>query len=119
MCDAGSSMEFGLFIMMIRLLAKEKSMAARKTEAAAGTFLELLQQQIEFLEDEDYAYTELLIFTKGDGEPWEFVKGSELQIDEEQGILVGRDGPTDEQDNEGVPEYVIRLDAIVGSQLIA
>jgi hypothetical protein len=92
-------------------------MSRQRTGATAGTFLELLQQQIDFLQSDDYGYTHLLIYTAGDDEPWTFMRESELKIEEEQGVLVGRDGPSEEYDNEGVPEYLIRLDAIVGSQL--
>jgi hypothetical protein len=93
-------------------------MAARKTDANANGFVELLQQQIDTLQGGEYEYKHLDIYTAGADEPWTFSPGSELDIDAEQGILVARDGPSDEWGNEGVPEYVIRLDAIVGSQLV-
>lgn len=93
-------------------------MALKKTEPAAETFVELLRQQIEFLEQGEYEYQYLYIYTAGSDEPWVFGYGAELDIREEQGLLVARDGPSDEQGSEGVPEYVIRLNAIVGSQLV-
>jgi hypothetical protein len=93
-------------------------MARQRTEATAGTFLELLQQQIDFLQSEDYGYKQLLIYTAGADEPWTFDPEDELDIRAMQGLLVARDGPSDEEGNEDVPEYVIRLDAIVGSQLV-
>jgi hypothetical protein len=55
--------------------------------------------------------------TVGDSVPWNFDCGSELDIRAEQGLLVARDGPSDDEGNEDVPEYVIRLDHIVGSRL--
>ena len=38
----------------------------------------------------------------------------------ETGVLVVRDGPTDEDghDNADVPEYVFRLDSVVACQLV-
>ncbi len=81
-------------------------------------FVELLCQQIETLQSGEYEYERLDIYTKGSDEPWSFDHGSELDIRPEQGVLVARDGPSNEKGNEDVPEYVIRLDAIVGSQLV-
>ncbi len=99
-------------------MEKEKSMAVKKTEPAAETFVELLRQQIDILQQGVYEYQHLCIYTAGSDEPWIFDTGAELDIREEQGLLVARDGPSDEQGSEGVPEYVIRLNAIVGSQLV-
>jgi hypothetical protein len=93
-------------------------MARRSATATAGTFLELLQEQIDFLQNDDYEYTQLLIWTAGTDEPWTFGPEHELDICAEQGQLLARDGPSDDLGNEDVPEYLIRLDAIVGSQLV-
>ena len=40
-------------------------MAARKTEATASSFVELLQQQIDILQGGIYEYTHLNIYTAG------------------------------------------------------
>ncbi len=93
-------------------------MEVQKTVSAVETFVELLRQQIATLQNDEYEYTHLDIYTAGTEVPWRFDFGSELEIDTEQGLLVARDGSSDELGNEGVPEYVIRLDAIVGSQLV-
>ncbi len=93
-------------------------MTARGSIQAGESFVELLRQQIEFLQDEEYDYEGLDVYTTGSDEPWSFDRGSELEIHEEQGLLIARDGPSEEQGNEDVPEYVIRLNAIVGSQLV-
>jgi hypothetical protein len=97
---------------------KEKTMAARESKPAGDSFVELLRQQIEILQGGEYEYERLEIYTAGSDEPWSFDVESELVLHAEQGILVARDGPSDEEGNEDVPEYVIRLDAIVGSQLV-
>jgi hypothetical protein len=91
---------------------------AKKLESTAGSFVELLQQQIDTLQGGEYEYESLNIYTAGADVPWQFGPEDELQIDAKQGVLVARDGPSDDQGNEDVPEYVIRLDAIVGSQLV-
>jgi hypothetical protein len=93
-------------------------MAARESKPAGESFVELLRQQIEFLQDGEYEYESLDVYTTGSDEPWSFDVGSVLEIHEEQGLLIARDGPSEEQGNEDVPEYVIRLTAIVGSQLV-
>ncbi len=93
-------------------------MGRQRREATAGTFLELLQEQIDLLQSGDYGYSQLEVYTAGAADPWTFGPEDELDIRAEQGLLVARDGPSDEQGNEDVPEYVIRLDAIVGSQLV-
>ncbi len=93
-------------------------MAARESKPAEETFVELLRQQIEFLQDGEYEYESLNIYTMGSDEPWSFDVDAELEINEKQGLLIARDGPSEELGSEGVPEYVIRLSAIVGSQLV-
>jgi hypothetical protein len=97
---------------------KEKTMGAKKPEPTPGSFVELLQQQIDILQGGIYEYTHLNVYTAGTDDPWPFSWEDELEIHAEQGILVARDGPSDEEGNEGIPEYVTRLDAIVGSQLV-
>jgi hypothetical protein len=98
--------------------AKEKTVGAKKPETTASRFVELLQQQIEILRGGEYEYEYIDIYTAGADVPWRFGPEDELQIDAAQGVLVARDGPSNEEGNEHVPEYVIRMDAIVGSQLV-
>ncbi len=100
------------------LPGKEKTVSAKKTEPVAETFVELLRQQFETLQSDDYEYTRLDIYTTGSDEPWSFGPSIEWAIHEKEGLLVARDGPSDELGAEGIPEYVIRLHAIVGSQLV-
>lgn len=82
------------------------------------TFLGLLREQIKILQSGDYEYTALHIYTAGMSYPWIFRNEDQYKIDEDNGYLVYRDGPTAEYNNEGVPEYLIRIDAIVGTQLV-
>jgi hypothetical protein len=93
-------------------------MVARGSKPTEDSFVELLRQQIDILQGGEYEYERLDIYTAGADEAWPFEPGAELEIHEEQGLLVARDGPSEEQGNEDVPEYVIRLNAIVGSQLV-
>jgi hypothetical protein len=51
---------------------KEKSMAVKKIEPAAETFVELLRQQIDILQQGEYEYQHLYIYTAGSDEPWVF-----------------------------------------------
>jgi hypothetical protein len=53
-------------------------------------------------------------------EAWEFSAEDEFDFHPDSGVLIVRDGPTDESghDNAEVPEYVFRLEALVASQLV-
>jgi hypothetical protein len=93
-------------------------MSPQKPKPGADGFVELLRQQIETLQSGEYGYSQLDIYTAGTEEPWTFGPEDELDIRAEQGLLVARDGPSDEEGNEDVAECVIRLDAIIGSQLV-
>jgi hypothetical protein len=91
---------------------------ARKV--CSDTFLYQFEDQLRALRDKDYAYTSLQLYVAGIPEPWEFVAEDEFEFHESTGVLVVRDGPTDEtgHDNAEVPEYVFRLDAIVATRLV-
>jgi hypothetical protein len=91
---------------------------ARKVTST--TFRHEVERQLMSLRDPDYAYEGLLVYVAGIPEPWKFVAADELEFHEDTGVLVARDGPTDENghDNAEVPEHVFRLDAIVATQLV-
>ena len=69
---------------------------------------------------EEYSYSALHVYVAGVPEPWVFEPDDEFKFNEESGLLIVRDGPTDEDNNDNaeVPEYVFRLDAIVATQLV-
>ena len=69
----------------------------------------LRAQQIEFLQDGEYEYDGMNFYPMGSDEPWSFYLYAELEIIEKHGLLIARDGPSEELGSEGVPEYVIRL----------
>lgn len=91
---------------------------ARKTLSL--TFVEQIREQLAYLCDPEYNYRTLQLYLMGQPAPWEFVPGDEFEFHEDTGVLIVRDGPTDEDghDNADVPEYVFRLDAIVATQLV-
>lgn len=72
--------------------------------------------QIDLLRNEEYGYDELRVYVCGIGEPWVFGPDDEFEFDGDE-LLVIRDGPTEEQENEGVPEYVFPLRHVVATHL--
>lgn len=89
-----------------------------KGKAPSETFVGQVEQQLEFLRDEDCTYSALHVYVAGVPEPWVFEPDDDFNFNEESGLLIVRDGPTDTYDNAEVPEYVFRLDAIVATQLV-
>jgi hypothetical protein len=91
-----------------------------KDKAPSETFVGQVKQQLEFLRDDEFSYSALHVYVAGVPEPWEFESDDEFDFNEEASLLIVRDGPTDEDnnDNADVPEYVFRLDAIVATQLV-
>lgn len=91
---------------------------ARKTLCL--TFIEQIREQLAYLRDPEYNYHTLHVYLTGQSTPWEFNPGDEFEFHEDTGVLIVRDGPTDEDghDNAEVPEYVFRLDAIIATQLV-
>jgi hypothetical protein len=91
---------------------------ARKV--TSSTFLHEIKRQLLSLRDPDYAYEALLVYVAGISKPWKFVAQDELEFHEDTGVMIARDGPTDENghDNAEIPENVFRLDAIVATQLV-
>ena len=59
-------------------------------------FIEHLQQQLTYLRDEEYGYRALQLHVSGIAQPWIFQAHDEFEFHEETGVLIVRDGPTDE-----------------------
>lgn len=91
-----------------------------KGNVSPATFVGHVEQQLKFLRDGEYGYSALHVYVTGVPDPWVFERDDEFVFNEESGLLIVRDGPTDEDncDNADVPEYVFRLDAIVAAQLV-
>lgn len=81
------------------------------------SFESLLQCQIDYLQNEDYAYENLTLFIDGCAKGIGFTYEDTFEVDTDAGTLVIRDGPTDESDNDEVPEHIFRLAKIIASQL--
>ena len=84
------------------------------------TFTQQMKDQLRYLRDPYYAYHGIHVFVSGVPEPWQFAANDDFEFHDEAGVLIVRDGPTDEEghDNADVPEYVFRLDAVVATQLV-
>jgi hypothetical protein len=84
------------------------------------SFADHMKAQLGFLRNPDYVYEALQVYVAGIDEPWEFTASDEFDFHEDTGVLIVRDGPTDEDghDNADVPEYVFRFDSIVATQLV-
>jgi hypothetical protein len=91
---------------------------ARKT--LSSTFVDEIQRQLTYLRDPQFRYRALQVYVAGVDGPWEFAGGDEFEFHDDTGVLIVRDGPSDEegQANEEVPEYVYRLVSIVAAQLV-
>ncbi len=83
---------------------------------AETAFVAKIREQIAFLRDEEYAYMEMHVYVSGIAEPWVFGPDDEFDFDGEE-ILVVRLGPTSENENQGVPEYVFPLRQVVATEL--
>jgi hypothetical protein len=83
------------------------------TEAA---FVGKIREQVKLLRDDEYAYDELRVYVSGIAEPWVFGPDDEFDFDGDE-VLVVRVGPTEEQENEGVPEYVFPLRHVVATEV--
>jgi hypothetical protein len=85
-----------------------------------STFVEEIKRQLNYLRDAQYAYRSMQLYVAGVEAPWEFEATDEFEFHEDTGVLIVRDGPTGQGglDNEEVPEYVFRLEAIVAAQLV-
>jgi hypothetical protein len=91
---------------------------ARKT--LSSTFVDEIRRQLGFLRDGGFTYRALQLHVGGVDGPWEFAAGDEFEFHEDTGVLIVRDGPSDDKGhaNEDVPEYVFRIESIVAAQLV-
>jgi hypothetical protein len=83
---------------------------------AETAFIAKVREQVAFLRDEEYTYNELRVYVSGIAEPWVFGPDDEFQFDGEE-VLVVRGGPTEEHENEGVPEYAFPLRHVVATEM--
>ncbi len=84
--------------------------------AAEKAFVAKVREQVEFLQDEEYSYDELRVYVSGIVEPWVFGPADEFEFDGDE-VLVVRVGPTEEHQNEEVPEYAFPLRHVVATEL--
>jgi hypothetical protein len=83
---------------------------------AETAFLAKVREQIALLRTDAYNYDELRVYVSGIAEPWVFGPDDEFEFDGDE-VLVVRDGPAREHENEGVPEYVFPLRQVVATEL--
>lgn len=83
---------------------------------AETAFVAKVREQIEFLQNEEYAYDQLRVYVSGIAEPWVFGPDDEFEFDGDE-VLVVRDGPTQEHENREMPEYVFPLRHVVATEL--
>ena len=87
-------------------------------EYRAESLIDLIQKQVKhYLKNDEYGYEELKVYVKGDPDPFELGYEDEFRFDLDKGLLIVTQGPTDPNENKGVPEIVILLEAIVATQL--
>jgi hypothetical protein len=79
-------------------------------------FIAKVREQVAFLRDDEYAYNELHVYVSGIAEPWVFGPSDEFEFDGDQ-VLVVRVGPSEQYENEDVPEYVFPLRLVVATEL--
>jgi hypothetical protein len=91
-------------------------MGARSVPTDEAAFVAKIREQIRILRAGEHNYDELRVYVSGIAEPWVFGRDDEFVFDGEA-VLVVRDGPTEEQENEGVPEYIFPLRHIVATEL--
>jgi hypothetical protein len=83
---------------------------------AETEFVAKVRQQVEILQDEEYAYDQLRVYVSGIADPWVFGPADEFEFDGDE-VLVVTVGPTEEHENEEVPEYVFPLRHVVATEL--
>lgn len=79
-------------------------------------FVAKIREQIEILRHEHYNYDELRVYVSGIAEPWVFGPVDEFEFDGDD-VLVVREGPTAQHENEEVPEYAFPLRHVVATEL--
>lgn len=83
---------------------------------AETAFVGKVREQIEFLQNDMYNYDELRVYVSGIAEPWVFGPADEFEFDGDE-VLVVREGPTKENENEEVPEHAFPLRHVVATEL--
>jgi hypothetical protein len=84
------------------------------TDEAA--FVAKVREQIRILRAGGNNYDELRVYVSGIADPWVFGPDDEFEFDGEA-VLVVRDGPAAEMENEEMPEYVFPLRHVVATEL--
>jgi hypothetical protein len=83
---------------------------------AETAFVAKVREQIEYLQNDEYNYDQLRVYVSGIARPWVFGRADEFEFDGDE-VLVVRVGPTDENENQEVPEYVFPVKHIVATEL--
>jgi hypothetical protein len=78
-------------------------------------FIKKVREQINILTGKGHAYNQLHVYVSGIAEPWVFGPADEFEFGDE--VLIVREGPSKEVENEGVPEYVFPLRHVVATEL--
>jgi hypothetical protein len=91
-------------------------MGAKSTTVDEAAFVAKVREQVRLLRGGGNNYDQLRVYVSGIADPWVFGPDDEFEFDGEA-VLVVRDGPTAEMENEEVPEYVFPLRHIVATEL--
>jgi hypothetical protein len=91
-------------------------MGARSVPTDEAAFVAKIREQIRILRAGEHNYDQLRVYVSGIADPWVFGPDDEFEF-EGEAVLVVRDGPTAEMENEEVPEYVFPLRHIVATEL--
>jgi len=88
-------------------------------QTVEAAFVAKVREQVDLLKQGGHNYDQLNVYVSGIDDPWEFGPADEFEFefvgDE---VLVVRDGPMEEHQNEGVPEYVFPLRHVVATELV-
>jgi hypothetical protein len=98
--------------------SSDRSLRRCEDDIMHEALVQQIKKQLEFLQDERYGYSALHVYVAGVADPWIFGPDDEFDWDNAgAGFLIVREDPNSWY-NAGVPENVIRLAAIVGTQLV-
>jgi hypothetical protein len=81
-----------------------------------AVFVAKIREQLRFLKNQEYGYDELRVYASGIAEPWVFGPADEFEFEGDT-LLVVRVGPTQENENQEVPEHVFPLRHLVATEL--
>ena len=84
--------------------------------SAETAFVNRVREQVQLLRGDGYNYDQLRIYVSGIASPWVFGRDDEFEFDGDD-VLVVRVGPTDENENEGVPEHAFPVRHLVATEL--